>query len=86
LAEAEGKVHGQEPNKVHFHEVGVIDSLVDIVGTLLGFAHLNITTVSFSPINLGAVLFPQRMAASGAGTGSGAHGPGHSHSLQWTGH
>ncbi|MFZ1745083.1 MAG: nickel pincer cofactor biosynthesis protein LarC [Nitrospirales bacterium] len=54
LAEAEGKVHGQEPNKVHFHEVGVIDSLVDIVGTLLGFAHLNITTVSFSPINLGA--------------------------------
>ena len=54
LAEAEGRVHGQEPNKVHFHEVGVIDSLVDIVGTLLGFAHLNITTVSFSPINVGA--------------------------------
>jgi uncharacterized protein (TIGR00299 family) protein len=54
LAEAEGRVHGQEPNKVHFHEVGVIDSLVDIVGTLLGFAHLNVTTVSFSPINLGA--------------------------------
>lgn len=54
LAEAEGRVHGQEPNKVHFHEVGVIDSLVDIVGTLLGFAHLSITTVSFSPINLGA--------------------------------
>jgi uncharacterized protein (TIGR00299 family) protein len=54
LAEAEGRVHGQEPNKVHFHEVGVIDSLVDIVGTLLGFAYLNVTTVSFSPINLGA--------------------------------
>lgn len=54
LAEAEGRVHGQEPNKVHFHEVGVIDSLVDIVGTLLGFAHLSITTVSYSPINLGA--------------------------------
>ncbi|MDT3776188.1 nickel pincer cofactor biosynthesis protein LarC [Nitrospira sp. MA-1] len=54
LAEAEGRVHGQELNKVHFHEVGVIDSLVDIVGTLLGFAHLNVTTVSFSPINLGA--------------------------------
>lgn len=54
LAEAEGRVHGQEPHKVHFHEVGVIDSLVDIVGTLLGFAHLNVTTVSFSPINLGA--------------------------------
>jgi uncharacterized protein (TIGR00299 family) protein len=54
LAKAEGRVHGQEPNKVHFHEVGVIDSLVDIVGTLLGFAHLGITTVSCSPINLGA--------------------------------
>ena len=54
LAEAEGAVHGQSPHKVHFHEVGVIDSLVDIVGTLLGFAHLKATTVSYSPINLGA--------------------------------
>jgi hypothetical protein len=54
IAEAEGAVHGQAPNKVHFHEVGVIDSLVDIVGTLLGLAHLNVTTVSSSPINLGA--------------------------------
>jgi hypothetical protein len=53
IAEAEGAVHGQSPNKVHFHEVGVIDSLVDIVGTFLGFAHLNVTTISFSPINLG---------------------------------
>jgi uncharacterized protein (DUF111 family) len=54
IAEAEGAVHGKSPGKVHFHEVGVIDSLVDIVGTLLGIAHLNVTTVSFSPINLGA--------------------------------
>jgi uncharacterized protein (TIGR00299 family) protein len=54
IAEAEGAVHGQAPNKVHFHEVGVIDSLVDIVGTFLGFAYLNVTTISFSPINLGA--------------------------------
>ena len=54
LAEAEGAVHGQAPHKVHFHEVGVIDSLVDIVGSLLGFAHLNVTTLSYSPINLGA--------------------------------
>ena len=54
MAEAEGTVHGQSPGKVHFHEVGVIDSLVDIVGTLLGIAHLNVTTVSCSPINLGA--------------------------------
>ncbi len=54
LAEAEGVVHGKSPGRVHFHEVGVIDSLVDIVGTLLGIAHLNVTSVSFSPINLGA--------------------------------
>lgn len=54
IAEAEGAVHGKSPGKVHFHEVGVIDSLVDIVGTLLGIAHLNATTVSCSPINLGA--------------------------------
>lgn len=54
IAEAEGAVHGKSPGKIHFHEVGVIDSLVDIVGTLLGVAHLNVTTVSCSPINLGA--------------------------------
>ena len=54
IAEAEGKVHGKSPNRVHFHEVGVIDSLVDIVGTLLGIAHLNVKTISCSPINLGA--------------------------------
>jgi len=54
IAESEGTVHGKSPGKVHFHEVGVIDSLVDIVGTLLGIAHLNVTTVSCSPINLGA--------------------------------
>ena len=54
IAEAEGTVHGKYPEKVHFHEVGVIDSLVDIVGTLLGVAHLNVTSVSCSPINLGA--------------------------------
>ncbi len=54
IAETEGTVHGKSPAKVHFHEVGVIDSLVDIVGTLLGIAHLNVTSVSSSPINLGA--------------------------------
>ena len=54
IAEAEGTVHGKPLNRVHFHEVGVIDSLVDIVGTLLGFAYLKVTTISCSPINMGS--------------------------------
>ena len=54
LAEAEGIVHGLPQAKVHFHEVGVIDSLVDIVGTFLGLHHLRITSISASPINVGS--------------------------------
>jgi len=54
LANAEGKVHGESPAKIHFHEVGVIDSLVDVVGGLLGCHLLGVTTYSASPINVGA--------------------------------
>ncbi len=53
IAEAEGAAHGKPITRVHFHEVGVIDSLVDIVGTLLGIARLQIETISIAPINVG---------------------------------
>ena len=54
LAQAEGSVHGQDSTKIHFHEVGVIDSLVDVVGALLGCHELGIKTFSATPINVGA--------------------------------
>ncbi|HEX3204430.1 MAG TPA: LarC family nickel insertion protein, partial [Nitrospiraceae bacterium] len=54
LAEAEGLAHRVSPEKVHFHEVGVIDSLVDVIGSLLGCHLLGIGRVTASPVNLGS--------------------------------
>src|SRR3990167_10758696 len=53
LAEVEAKVHNISPEKVHFHEVGAIDSIVDIVGSVIAIKHLGIEKIYFSPIPTG---------------------------------
>jgi len=53
LAEAEGRVHGVEPEAVRFHEVGAVDSLIDIVGTAVGFDRLGIDEMYVSTLPLG---------------------------------
>lgn len=54
LGEAEAKVHGVAVEKVHFHEVGAIDSIADIVGTCYGLHLLDVDEVYSSAINLGS--------------------------------
>jgi uncharacterized protein (TIGR00299 family) protein len=53
LAEAEGQAHHVPKNRVHFHEVGVLDSFVDIVGALICCELLEVSTVTASAINVG---------------------------------
>ena len=53
LAEAEAKVHGTTPEKIHFHEVGAIDAIIDIVGTVAGLSDLGIDKLYASPVPLG---------------------------------
>jgi pyridinium-3,5-bisthiocarboxylic acid mononucleotide nickel chelatase len=53
LAEAESKIHGCAKEAVHFHEVGGIDAIVDIVGTCLGLAHLGVVAMAASPLPMG---------------------------------
>lgn len=53
LAEAEARVHGSTPERVHFHEVGAADALVDIVGVCLGFESLGVEAIHSSALPLG---------------------------------
>jgi pyridinium-3,5-bisthiocarboxylic acid mononucleotide nickel chelatase len=54
LAAVEAMVHGTTPDKVHFHEVGAVDAIVDIVGSVIGLEMLGVTAIAGSPINLGS--------------------------------
>jgi pyridinium-3,5-bisthiocarboxylic acid mononucleotide nickel chelatase len=53
LAEAEAKVHGSTIEKVHFHEVGAVDSIADIVGSAIGFDLLGVEQIICSPVPTG---------------------------------
>jgi uncharacterized protein (TIGR00299 family) protein len=56
LAEAEARVHDLNIEVVHLHEVGAVDTLVDVFGTLIGMKVLGIEEVRCSPLNLGSGL------------------------------
>jgi len=53
IAVAEGKVHGRPPESVHFHEVGAIDSIIDIVGTAVAIDYLAPERIFASAVNDG---------------------------------
>ena len=63
LAEAEAVVHGVTPEQVHFHEVGAVDALVDVVGVCAGLLHFGVTELICSP------------PPGGHGAVATAHGP-----------
>lgn len=54
LAQAEAKVHGTTPEQVHFHEVGAVDAIVDIVGVCVSLRYLDVTEVYCSRLPLGS--------------------------------
>lgn len=53
LAKAEAKIHGEDINEIHFHEVGAVDAIVDIVGSVLGLEMLGIDKIYSSKLHTG---------------------------------
>ncbi len=54
LAEAEARIHNTTPDHVHFHEVGAVDSIIDIIGTAWGLEHLGVGDLIVSPLPMGS--------------------------------
>jgi uncharacterized protein (TIGR00299 family) protein len=54
LFEAEAKVHGKTLNTVHLHELGALDCIVDIIGTIIGLSLHGVERVFASPVNVGS--------------------------------
>lgn len=61
LGRAEAKVHGVSINRLHFHEVGAVDSIVDIIGACLGVEKLGVDAIYASTVRLGNVQPPAVM-------------------------
>ncbi len=53
LGEAEAKIHNVDVEEVHFHEVGAVDSIIDIVGSVIGIRKLQVERIYCSPLPLG---------------------------------
>lgn len=54
LFESEAKVHGKRFDTVHLHELGAVDCVIDIFGTLIGLEMLGVRNITCSPVNLGS--------------------------------
>jgi len=54
LGEAEAHLHHEPLDNVHFHEVGAVDSIVDVVGAVIGLQALEVAAVMSSPVNMGS--------------------------------